>query len=288
MNQPYNVRRIVHVIHACLDYHAVREKYMNVFGALVFAEGYHPEADRDMNLFYVGDFMVEPMAPRGTTDPKHPMASIYKGYLDRFGEGWHSYEVAVDGLPEVLEDLKGKGMRISPGVPFTHPLDSFGMSIEMIPGEGGMPNDPVRYTGFDLKNWFRGNHPLTLEGLAAMVHIVPNVPAARDYMVNVWGAKAISEDTVTTPEPMDRADVELAGVRFVLVKPTGESGPVSETMARRKLGIYSLAWKVGSLEQAKAHLAKNDVRAEEGTSVMGGICLHPDDMFGARHELIEA
>lgn len=66
MPQPFSTKRVVHVIHAVNDYHATRARYLNALGALVFAEGYHPEADRDMNLFYVADFMIEPMAPRRT------------------------------------------------------------------------------------------------------------------------------------------------------------------------------------------------------------------------------
>ena len=159
MSDPINVRRIIHVIHACNDYHAVRLRYMNVFGALVFGEGYQPEADRDMNLFYVGDFMIEPMAPRWTKTPTHPMANIFQGYLNRFGEGWHSYEVGVDNVDETVERLKAMNMRISPGVPFTHPLDSFGMSIEIVGGgKYAMRNDPIKH-GFDLQNWFRSDHP---------------------------------------------------------------------------------------------------------------------------------
>ena len=301
MSDPINVRRIIHVIHACNDYHTVRLRYMNVFGALVFGEGYQPEADRDMNLFYVGDFMIEPMAPRWTKTPTHPMANIFQGYLNRFGEGWHSYEVGVDNVDETVERLKAMNMRISPGVPFTHPLDSFGMSIEIVGGgKYAMRNDPIKH-GFDLQNWFRSDHPLTLEGLDSIVHIVSDTTAARDHLVNVWGATPITEDKVMSPEPMDRAIVELGGTRFVLIKPTGEQGPVTDTIKRRMLGIYSLAWKVGSLEQVKTHLADVvqrtqkqipgdpiQLRVEEGTSVLGGICIHPDDMFGARHEFIEA
>ena len=81
-----------------------RARYMDALGALVFAEGYHPEADRDMNLFYVADFMIEPMAPRRTPraadehEGPGAMAAIYANYLDRYGEGWHSFELAVDNL----------------------------------------------------------------------------------------------------------------------------------------------------------------------------------------------
>jgi hypothetical protein len=213
------------------------------------------------------------------------MAQIYADYLDRFGEGWHSFEVAVDNLPQVVEDLKARGIRVSPGVPFTHPRDSFGLCIEMFTSDGKMPNDPFNYKGWNPK-WHAGN-PLTLEGIAAIVHSVRDLPGARDFLVGTWGAQVLNQDTVTSPEPLERCLLELAGVRFLLVKPTGMSGPLTESIQKRNLGIYSLAWKVGSIADAKARLAQLKVQTEEGTSVMGGICISPADMFGARHELVE-
>jgi hypothetical protein len=48
-----------------------------------------------------------------------------------------------------------------------------------------------------------------------------------------------------------------------------------------------MAWKVGSLDQATARLAKLGVGTEPGTSVLGGISIAPDEFFGARHELVE-
>ncbi|HEY3941268.1 MAG TPA: VOC family protein [Acidimicrobiales bacterium] len=291
MSEPFATERIVHVIHAVDDYNATRVRYMNVLGALVFAEHYHPDADRDMNLFYVADFMIEPMAPRRTPrageahDGPAAMASIYANYLDRYGEGWHSFELAVDNLPGVIENLSAQGIRVSPGVPFTHPRDAFGFCIEMIPKGMSMPGDPIGYRGWNPR-WFEGN-PMTLEGIAAIAHTVTAVGPARDFLVNTFGAVVLDEDAVDRPEPMERSRVELAGVELLLLAPTGTSGPVTEQVSRRGFGIYSLVWKVASQSDARQRLAQLGIRVQEGSTALGDFAIDPADMFGARHEFLE-
>jgi catechol 2,3-dioxygenase-like lactoylglutathione lyase family enzyme len=276
MAEGIEVQRVMHVIHSVWDYNACRVKYMDTFGALVFAEGYNEVADRDMNLFYVGDFMIEPMAPRDK-----PV--IYRQYLEKYGEGWHSLEFRVDDMEMTLATLRERGVRYSDYVPFTHPKDSFGVMIELVAGP--MPNDPFEYPGWE-PNWYDGN-PLSLERLAAIVIGVKNLAGARDFLVELWGAEVVTEDSVKEPEALDRCHLQVAGTPLLLVSPTGGSGPITHHMGRRNEGIYSMAWKVGSLDQAAARLAKLGLGTEAGASVLGGISINPDHLFGARHELVE-
>ncbi len=270
------VQRVVHVIHSVWDYHACRVKYMDVFGALVFAEGYNEVADRDMNLFYVGDFMIEPMAPRD-------QPAVYRQYLERYGEGWHSLEFRVPDMESALAKLRERGIRYSDYVAFTHPKDSFGMMIELFAGP--MPNDPFEYSGWS-STWYAGN-PMSLEGLSAIIIGVRDLGGSRDFLVDLWGAEVVEEDSVTDPEPLDRCHLQIAGTPLLLVTPTGDAGPVSDHIANRNEGIYSMAWRVGSLDQAADRLASLGVKTEAGTSVLGGISIDPGEFFGARHELVE-
>jgi hypothetical protein len=285
------VRRVVHAIHAVNDHHVTRVRYMRVFGALVFGENYNEAADRDMNLFYVADFMIEPMAPRRTRGASEghtggaAMAGIFRNYLDRHGEGWHSFEIAVDDLPGLIGALSARGIRVAPGVPFTHPRDAFGFCIEMIPSDTLLSGDPVEYQGWNPR-WFEGN-PMTLDGIAAITHTVTDLRSARDFLVEAFGAVAKAEDVVDSPEPLERARVELAGVDFVLLKSLGSSGPVTEQVRHRGFGIYSLVWKVTSMERVAQRLAQLGVRTEAGTSILGSLAIEPANMFGARHEFLQ-
>jgi catechol 2,3-dioxygenase-like lactoylglutathione lyase family enzyme len=233
-------------------------------------------ADRDMNLFYVGDFMIEPMAPRDK-----PL--VYRHYLEKYGEGWHSLEFRVDDMEATLATLRERGVRYSDYVPFTHPKDSFGVMIELVAGP--MPNDPSEYPGW-TPGWYVGN-PLSWEGLASIVIGVKNLAGARDFLVELWGAEVVDEDRVTKPEVLDRCHLRVAGTPLLLVTPAGGPGPITSHIGRRNEGIYSMAWKVGSLDQAAARLAKLGVATEEGAGALGGLSIAPDGFFGARHELVE-
>ncbi len=246
-----------------------------------------------MNLLYVADFMIEPMAPRRSAGREsrgeggHPMAKIFADYLDRHGEGWHSFELAVHDLPGALEDLSERHIRTSPGVPFTHPKDVFGFCIELVPDDlTFLPGDPAGYDGWQ-STWFRGN-PLTLDGLAGMVHTVTDVTQATDFLVQTWNAEPVVFDHVEKPEPLDRAYIRLAGVTLVLIKPTSDSGPVTDHIRARNNGIYSLAWRVTDLDRARAHLADLAVPMDDSTSVLGQMAVDPAFMLGARHEFVQA
>lgn len=213
------------------------------------------------------------------------MASIYANYLDRYGEGWHSFELAVDNLPGLIDNLSAQGIRVSPGVPFTHPRDAFGLCIEMIPKDMSMPGDPIDYKGWNAR-WFEGN-PMTLEGIAAIAHTVTEMKPAREFLVNTFGAVVVDEDVVDSPEPMERSRVKLADIDFLLLAPTGASGPVTEQVRHRGFGIYSLIWKVASQDQARRRLAQLGLHTEEAAVVLGDFAIDPADMFGARHEFLE-
>ena len=89
------VSRIVHTIHAVADIATCRARYLDVLGGLIFAEGYFEPEDRDMALLYVADHMIEPMAPR---DPAR-LDKPYARYLQRFGEGLHSFEIMLENGP---------------------------------------------------------------------------------------------------------------------------------------------------------------------------------------------
>lgn len=279
MTPPIDVHRIVHAIHVVSDIHAARRRYMDLLGAWAFAESHHPTEDRDMNLMYVANFMVEPMAP-------HSSNTSLGRYLERFGEGWQSIEFKVSDLGAARRALEAKGIRatlVYPSFFFAHPKDTFGMLLEVTMVE--MPNDPMLYRGWN-PSWALG-HPSSLERLACITFAVREINGPRDMLRDVWGAEVVREDKPAGEEPLERCFLFLAGATLCLARPVGSGGPVASYIGGRGPGLYSLVWKVERLDAARTYFERKGVPVVEKGSVAGTFSIDPAATFGARHEFTE-
>jgi catechol 2,3-dioxygenase-like lactoylglutathione lyase family enzyme len=284
MTSPIRAKRIIHTIHAIRDIDNCRRQYQDVFGGIVFNEGYEPSADRDHALLYVADHMIEPMAPHDPANEK----SVMNRFIGRFGEGWHSFEILVDNAAEAAAKLKAAGCELIetpyPVFFFVRPQSTGGILFEVC--EKPMKNDP-----FDLPNW----NPRWADGMAcgliALDHIacvVRELETPLHFFTELLDGTVIADERVDMPQPGRRVLVQLGGTRVAFTAPDDvQSGPLGVFLSRPNAGIYALVWQVEDIAQAKEDFAAKDLALLETACAGGGFAIDPADFAGARHEFVQ-
>lgn len=281
--EPIRVSRIVHTIHAVADIAACRARYLDVLGGLLFAEGYFEPEDRDMALLYVADHMIEPMAPRDAARLDKP----YARYLQRFGEGLHSFEIMLENGPEAAARLKAAGCKLASdyGVFFFVRQESTG-GVLVEATELPMPNDP-----YGRRNWrpdLAEGHPSTLARLDHIACVTRDLDAALGFFTGQLDGELVADERTLAPQPARRARVRLGGTEIAFLQPDApEDGPLSAFLARPNSGLYALVWRVEDEAAAEAFIrAKGLAPTREGCAG-GGFAIDPRDFFGARHEFVQ-
>jgi catechol 2,3-dioxygenase-like lactoylglutathione lyase family enzyme len=281
MDQRVAARRIIHTIHAVHDIAACRRLYQDVLGGVVFNEGYEPSADRDHALLYAADHMIEPMAPR---DPA-ALDKSFARWIDRNGEGWHSFEIKVDNAAEAAASLKAAGCQLIespyPVFFFVRPQSTGGVLFEVC--EKPMTNDPA-----DRANW----NPDWGEGLACgllrldhIACVVRDLDPALHFFTELLDGTIIDDRAVTQLQPARRVLIELGGTRVAFIQPSDlESRPLGAFLARPSGGIYALVWTVEDEARAAAAFEARQLRTTRDHCIGGSFAIEPSAFHGARHE----
>lgn len=283
-NDRVKVKRIIHAIHMVADLAACRAKYLDVLGGLIFAEGYFEAEDRDMALLYVADFMVEPMAPR---DPSRADMHVAR-YLQRFGQGYQSFEIGIDNGSEVAARLKEAGCKLSAeyGIFFyVRPESTGGVLLEVC--ETAMPNDPYDRRGW-RPDWSEG-HPSTILRFDHIACITADVDAALSFFTGLVDGEMLSDERIETPQPARRALVRLAGTNIAFIQPDQlAEGPLGAFLAPPTSGVYALVWQVEDASAARDFFESKGVRTTREDCVSSGFAIDPRDFLDARHEFVQA
>lgn len=281
MTLPIKARRIIHTIHAVREMDASRMQYQDVLGGLVFSEGYEPNADRDMALLYVTDHMVEPMAPRNPADTTKSFAK----WLDRYGEGWHSFEIKVDDATTAAAALEEAGCRVLkapyPVFFFVHAESTGGILLEAC--EVPMRGDP-----HDRRNW----NPAWAEGLPSgllrldhIACVVRDMAKALDFFTRLIDGEVLADERLAAPQPARRVMLRIGDTRVALIAPDKvDEGPLGAFLTRPSSGIYALVWQVEDEAQASADFSAKGLRIVTVGCAGGSFAIDPADFRGARHE----
>ncbi len=283
MNIRIPVSRIMHTIHAVEDIHACRRLYQDALGGLVFAEGFEPKMDRDMALLYVTNHMIEPMAPRTLGDMQHSFAR----FLNRYGEGWHSFELKVPDAAAAAAKLKAAGCRLVetpyPVFFFVHGDATGGLLIEVC--ERPMPNDP-----YDRGGWNPGVAHGMPSGVLRLDHIacvLRDVDAAERVLTEMFDGTVLSDAQITSPQPARRVLIEIGGDQVALIAPVdADTGPLGAYLAGHHTGVYALVWQVEDEARARAAFAAMKMEFVTNTCVGGSFGIDPAHFMGARHEFV--
>jgi catechol 2,3-dioxygenase-like lactoylglutathione lyase family enzyme len=284
MNERINIRRVIHTIHATNDIQACRARYLDALGGLIFAEGYFEPEDRDMALLYVGDHMVEPMAPRnpGRRDMH------FARYLERYGPGFHSFEIKVDDGPAAAARLKEAGCKLSAeyGIFFYVRQESTGgVLLEVC--EAPMPNDP-----YDRRNWrsdWSEGHPSTVLGLDHIACVPADLETALGFFTGLFDGARLDDERIASPQPGRRVALRLGDAKVAFIQPDDPAGgPLGAFLKPPTSGVYALVWRVEDEAAAEAFFHQRNLRTTREGCVSSGFAIDPRDFFHGRHEFIGA
>ena len=282
MGSRVKVMRIIHTIHMVADLSACRTRYLDLLGGLIFAEGYFEAEDRDMALLYVGNHMIEPMAPRDPTRLDKHVAR----YLHRYGQGFQSFEIGIQDGPAVATQLKAAGCKLSAEYGsffYVRPESTGGVLLEVT--ETPMPNDPYGRRNW-RSDWIEG-HPTSLLGLDHIACITPDLEAAVAFFTGQLDGELLTDERIFAPQPGRLALVRLAETNIVFTQPDdAKSGPLGTFLTPPTSGVYSLVWCVEDERAAQLFFHKKGLRTTREHCVSAGFAIEPSDFFGARHEFV--
>jgi catechol 2,3-dioxygenase-like lactoylglutathione lyase family enzyme len=281
---PLAVERNVHTIHAARNIEATRALYMNILGGLIFAEGYHQGEDRDMALLYVADYMVEIMSPR---DPERKDKTFAR-YVQRFGEGFHSFELKIADARAAAARVKAQGGQVSTEAEsffFVKPASTGGVVLEVCGIK--FANDP-----YDRSSWSPGwaeGLPSTLHRLDHVACVIRDAETAKTFFTTSFDGEVLLDERVTSPQAGRRIVIRLGATRVAFTQPDDPlSGPLAAYMDAPNSGVYALVWTVDDIAKAEAHLTSKNVRLTREACVSSGFAIDPADFLGARHEFVLA
>jgi catechol 2,3-dioxygenase-like lactoylglutathione lyase family enzyme len=270
------VLTLTHVNQILGDFEQANAFYQRVFGAQEYMNSYHPAEERDASLFVIGNTCIELFSPRTTT-------SLLGRNLERYGNGWHSFEWRVDDLDEAREALHERGVRITTDYPsqflMTHPRDTYGAILELCPHE--MHNDPRLETDWSDQPWSEG--PLGISGLGQMSIAVRDADAAADFFAELTGAAVVYRDR-------GEGGARCHGVQFPdhilqLAQPD-KPGPVSDFVEKHGQRLRKLTFTVHDTARVREHFLGNGLRVLEGDSP-AAVILDPRDNYGVIYEFVE-
>lgn len=277
------IKRIIHTIHAVEDVAACRARYLDLLGGLIFAEGYFEAEDRDMALLYVANHMLEPMAPRDPAREDKPFAR----YLQRYGQGFHSFELKVDNGPEAAARFKAGGCNLASEYGFfffVRQESTGGVLLEVC--ETPMPNDPYERRGW-RDDWSDG-HPSGLLGLDHIACVTADLGTALHFFTEICDGEVLSEERITEPQPGRRVLLQLADTRVAFIEPDiSGAGALTEFLRPPTSGVYALVWRVENAAHAEQFFQEKSLRTTRTDCISAGFAIHPEDFLGARHEFID-
>jgi catechol 2,3-dioxygenase-like lactoylglutathione lyase family enzyme len=270
------VLTLTHVNQILGEFEQANAFYRRVFGAQEYMNSYHPAEERDASLFVIGDTCIELFSPRTTT-------SLLGRNLERYGNGWHSFEWRVNDLDEARQALQERGVRITTDYPgsflMTHPRDTYGAILELCPHD--MRNDPRLETNWSDKPWSEG--PLGITGLGQMSIAVRDADAAAAFFSELTGAAVVYRDRA-------EGGARCHGVQFPdhvlqLAQPA-EPGPVTDFVENYGQRLRKLTFTVHDTGRVREHFLGNGLRVLEGDSP-GAVVLDPRDNYGVIYEFVE-
>jgi 4-hydroxyphenylpyruvate dioxygenase-like putative hemolysin len=281
---PLFPQRYLHTIHAAAECSRLREIYINVFGGITFHEGYYDAEDRDAALIYVGDHMIEVMAPRNPADTNY----MFARYVAKAGPGYHSISFRVADVEAAHERCSDLGVRINtkwPGLIFLHPKSTGGIIMELT--DHMMPNDP-----WDLPNWradWAAGRPQKPNALSHIVCAPRDPETAIAFLTGALSGTAHQPETVEWPEPATSTRVDVADISLVVLDPLDkQDGPLARYAAGTNGGVYALAWHVEDAGAATEWFATNHNGAIPMEALPEGSGYsHAYILDGARHWFVE-
>ena len=138
------------------------------------------------------------------------------------------------------------------------------------------------------------NQMFGMPGIIRIDHIgvaVFDLDAAIEWYTRFLGAKLVNRE-INTVQMVEEATLDLKDLKFQLITPIGELGPITKFLKTKGQGLQQIAYEVSNLDDAVNYALENDIRVifKEPKMGTGGSkinFLHPKDCFGVLIEIVE-
>ena len=273
------IRELFHVMQVVDDFDAGAAFWEALCAPHVYMAKSWSDFDKRWALLGVvgDDFVIEVVEPSKIPgDAGFPLPK----FQARFGEHLHSCAWYTDDLPALLENLKGRGVRVveqgeGPATIFTHPKDTCGQVEFQDVRTASIMRDPRFAPGWSGAYW-RDEHPLRISRLSHVTLSVHDRDHARAVYERGFGACTFH----TTDDDEARRAYVLVGPTVVeLAQPVASGTRLADDLARNGELLHALTFAVADLAAVERHLADIGVGVAERRD--GTVVLAPQDCFGA-------
>jgi catechol 2,3-dioxygenase-like lactoylglutathione lyase family enzyme len=215
---------------------------------------------REESLLVVGNTMLIPIAAMdGATGADENIAKMLEFHA-RYGM-WIGIALRVDDLAEADRWCRSLGFecKYQPGMQKIYfVLDrnaTLGMRIEFLGID--LPNDPRILPDWDA-NWWRGQHPLGIEGLQSVGFSTESLDKAREIYTGKLGFREIGQRRLEE-EKADCASFLMGDAIAEAMCPTTADSGLARHL-RDVQGVYCITFKVKSLKAAADYLRTKGLR----------------------------
>jgi catechol 2,3-dioxygenase-like lactoylglutathione lyase family enzyme len=286
----YGIGLMIHSVHMTDDVPKLNKFYEEVFGGLLYMgvdePNYLPPEDRWAGLIMISDLCIETMAPNFPVNASKPVGKFYS----KFGQHLHSVGYKVDDLVGLGNRMIRNGIYIGkPGGGkieemdpetqyfYPSPRDTAGLMVELCRVD--MPNDPRELdTWSSQRKMWELSHPLGIKRLLYVTLGVKDLESAVKTYVDTMQAVPIAEG-IDDGGQYKFATVQLGDCLLQLAEPLGDDSLLGQHVAKWGNMIYSITFRVNSLESAEQWLNGKGIKTSRPRA--GLLAADPKDTFGA-------
>jgi catechol 2,3-dioxygenase-like lactoylglutathione lyase family enzyme len=276
----FEIQQVFHVSHVVDDLDAAMAWYDDVFAPRVWQ---HTELfGTQLALLVIGDTVLMPMS----SGPS--VASSPARFRERYGQHLHSLALYVDEPVEMIEHLRGMGLRLtgSSGQELEDPRDEIWTQprqspvvLELFEPRESM-EDPRHEADWSSSYW-RTEHPLAIQGAWYTV-VADDVPAATAFFEGALHGKVVHESADTPVATQSRFVALGDSVVLELARPLDpDSGAASDLAAGTT--FHAVTFVVADLARAGEYVTGKGIRVTRPTDDV--VVLDPADTLGVQFRL---
>ncbi len=279
----FELSRVFHVSHVVDDLDSAVTWYDKVFSPRLWQRS--ELFGTSLALLVVGDVVLMPMQPATaySTAPGR--------FRDRFGPCLHSLALYVDRPTELIDQLRGRGLRLTgaDGTELHSPQDEIWtqprqtpVALEFFEPRPSM-NDPRLEDAHWSSDYWREVHPLGIVSSHFTV-VAADARAASEFFVDALGGKVIHEGVVAAYGTRSTFVALSRDIMIEVAEPTGPDSDASRDL-RRQAAFHAVTFRVTDLQRAGDHLEASGVRTEERGP--GHMALRREDCLGVNFRLTD-
>jgi catechol 2,3-dioxygenase-like lactoylglutathione lyase family enzyme len=278
----FEITQVFHVSHVVDDLDASVAWYEKVFAPRVWQN--LQLGPTRLALLVIGDTVLMPMAPV----PGIPSSPAR--FHERFGQHLHSLALYVDEPVELIEHLRGLGLRLtgSSGAELEDPKDEIWTQprespvvLELFQPRESM-EDPRHESGWSSAYW-REEHPLRIQDSWYTV-VADDLDGASRFFGDALHAKVVHDSGATVYGTRSRFVAMGDAVVLEIAQPLDGDSAAARDLADRT-PFHAVTFRVADLARAVAHVEAQGIGVTRAAD--GHAALEPADTLGVQFRLTD-